>query len=225
MRFGRRTGTISMATSVCGYGSLVFKRSLACHATLKSRKTAISGCYSMVRRRLHDSVRPSTINGTIPKNGHGIEKAQYAEVNRVFTQEEVRLYGNLIGDNNLLHQQIDESLLLTQSPEMEVLRRAGLIRLQDNGKTIQQLVHGMMVASVFSCIFGTLIPGSVYRSQSLKFRAPVFANEPIVGRVEVTAVRSVRDGVVVKCDTKVLKSKTELCVEGEAIVWLPGVEK
>lgn len=88
-----------------------------------------------------------------------------------------------------------------------------------------------MVASLFSCIFGTLIPGSVYRKQTLSFRAPVFANDVVTGRVQVTKIRSLLrregvgggGGVVLTCDTKVLCEGRE-CITGEASVWLPEGE-
>lgn len=176
-------------------------------------------------RPIHADSRLFAVEGTIPQNGQGIGVTQHAQVRRIFTQEEVRLYAKLIGDNNPLHCELNDSEIASQTPEFQVLKHVGLVRFQEDGATTQPLVHGMLVASVFSCIFGTLIPGSVYRSQNLKFRAPVFANEPIVGKVEVTSVRSWRAGVVVTCDTKVLKDDTQVCIQGEALVWLPGVEK
>lgn len=85
-------------------------------------------------------------------------------------------------------------------------------------------MHGIMVASLFSSIFGTLIPGSVYRNQSLNFCAPVFCNELVTGRVLVTnARRWRRGGLVLQCDTKVICLERE-CITGQASVWLPGGE-
>ena len=135
---------------------------------------------------------------------------------RVFTAEEVAQYGKLVGDENLLHSP------QTEFPSsFDALARAGLIRWQGNQS--EALVHGMLVGSLFSCIFGTLIPGSVYRSQQLSFRAPVFANETVIARVELTKVRSWREGVVVTCDTRVTCKGRE-CITGEASVWLPDGE-
>jgi len=78
----------------------------------------------------------------------------------------------------------------------------------------------MMVGSLFSCIFGTLIPGSVYRSQRLAFRVPVFCNEQVTGRIEVLKARQWRGGLVLTCDTKAMCKGSE-CITGEATVWLP----
>ena len=96
------------------------------------------------------------------------------------------------------------------------------------------IVHGMLSASLFSAIFGTLIPGSIYRSQTIQFSAPVYCYEEVVGRVHVTKVRNLRGGALVHCDTTVTKRiKQDLnlkcdeeetrCIFGRAEVWLPGI--
>mmetsp|Transcript_672 Transcript_672/g.736 ORF Transcript_672/g.736 Transcript_672/m.736 type:complete len:158 (-) Transcript_672:288-761(-) len=75
----------------------------------------------------------------------------------------------------------------------------------EEGKIV---VHGMLTASLFSAIFGTLIPGSIYRSQKLNFRSLVYCNEPIVGRVYVTKVRNMKGrGALVACDTSILRRR------------------
>lgn len=51
------------------------------------------------------------------------------------------------------------------------------------------IVHGMLVSGLFSCIFATLIPGTVYMSQQLQFVAPVHVNDKVTARVQVVAVR------------------------------------
>lgn len=99
------------------------------------------------------------------------------------------------------------------------------------------IVHGMFSASVFSSIFGTLIPGSLYRSQTLTFNAPVYSDEYVIGRVEVTKVKDLRKGLLVTCDTsiyqqieedtKIKKDRMEgmtKCVQGVAEVWIPGLQ-
>jgi acyl dehydratase len=95
-------------------------------------------------------------------------------------------------------------------------------------------VHGILTASVFSSIFGTLIPGSIYRSQKLVFQSPVYSNESIIGRVQVTKVKDMKSrGLMVTCDTIVYKNydgskniqdcdNAIVCISGEATVWLPN---
>ncbi len=96
-------------------------------------------------------------------------------------------------------------------------------------------MHGMLTASLFSSIFGTLIPGSVYRSQNINFHSPVYSNEIVVGIVRVKEIREMKSrGLLLTCDTNIFKNcgKTTvginkkqnaiLCVSGKASVWLPS---
>jgi len=172
-------------------------------------------------RRFNNSSH--SIQGTIPFGGNGVKVSQYAKLERTFTEKDVETFGTLIGDTNQIHLSNSTTTNWTDNiPGAQQLESVGLIRWNDDGTT-QPLVHGMLVASLFSSILGTLIPGAVYRSQSLSFRAPVFVNEPVVAQIEVLKVRekSRIGGVVIVCDSKVMRGDTE-CITGEAHVWLPG---
>ena len=170
------------------------------------------------------------IVGTIPRGGQGIEISQYAEIRKIFTADDVLLYGRLVGDRNPLHLQghmRENDGASAVHNALSVDDRLVKIRQQDGQP--EAVVHGMLVGSLFSAIFGTLIPGSVYRSQRLRFCAPVFAAEPVLGRVSVVNVKVLRGrGSLLTCDTTVVsypddESLVKACVEGEAEVWLPGI--
>lgn len=149
---------------------------------------------------------------------------------RTFTAEQVDLFGSIIQDQNFLHTEFvwdnDLEKLQTSLPLTRAHLEAGLIRpSKDNTNT--PLVHGMLVSSIFSSIFATLVPGCIYMNQTLSFANPVFVNELVIGRVEILKIRKWRKGgVVVQCGTQVLgsgddaKQKQQL-VTGEANVWLP----
>jgi 3-hydroxybutyryl-CoA dehydratase len=168
----------------------------------------------------YSSSQSTRIEGTIPRDGIGIAVNQYAEVRRVFSPSDVAHFGDVVGDKNPLHESL---------PAEEVrqsIRKSGLVKL--DGLNTQPLVHGMLAASLFSCIFGTIIPGSVYRSQSLAFRNPIFVNDSVVARVDVRKVREApkAGGVLVFCSTKVVLERDQtLCIEGEANVWLPAASR
>jgi len=51
----------------------------------------------------------------------------------------------------------------------------------------QRIAHGMLSAAFISTVFGTKLPGpgSIYLSQSLKFKAPVKIGDTVVARVTV----------------------------------------
>ena len=82
----------------------------------------------------------------------------------------------------------------------------------------------MLYGALISTIFGATIPGSVYVSQSFRFRRPVFVGDGVVARVEVTAVRAAPRHLVT-CATTVRRSGGDgrVCLEGEAVVMLPPV--
>lgn len=143
------------------------------------------------------------VTGNVPRGGVGIAAGQIAKSRRRFTLEDVRAFADLIQDPNPLHQSSDDSS-------------------ETNDDTVV-VVHGMLVASLFSHIFGTLIPGTVYRQQSLKFRQYVHVHDTIVGEVRVLKIRSLprKDLRIVKCATTVYLEETQkVCVEGEAEVVL-----
>ena len=172
------------------------------------------------RRQLSTTSSSLSIEGTIPKDGKGIAVNQYAQVQRKFTNMDVTQFANLVGDHNPLHSSFSGDLL-----QQDLLQKAGLI--QWDGKNTKPLVHGMLASSLFSCIFGTLIPGSVYRSQVLQFMHPIFADDCVIGRVQVIKVRPVpsRGGLFVVCDTSVVKEDDVVCIKGQAHVWLPAGTK
>lgn len=98
------------------------------------------------------------------------------------------------------------------------------------------IVHGMLLSTLFSTIFGTLVPGAIYRRQSLKFGHAVAVDENVTGRVIVRKLKQVNrigSGVLCTCDTVVAIAEdrpnidvncknTMMAISGEAQVWLPG---
>lgn len=95
------------------------------------------------------------------------------------------------------------------------------------------VVHGIFVASMFSRILGTLLPGSVYLNQTLEFRKPVFVGDAVRARISVRKVRNLgRRGVVLCCDTDAFvaprgaeggdskEAGEDCCVTGKAEVWV-----
>lgn len=196
--------------------------------------------------RHHSSLTKNNINvhqqkevvtqGTIPSHGKGIQVGQFAEIHSKYSQNDVNTFGALIGDFNPVHFPASRNPNDNDTQE----------KLHNNHK--KPIVHGILLSSVFSTIFGTLIPGCIYRSQSLKFHSPVYIDEQAIGRVVVKKLRQINirssgGGVLCTCETSVTKMKTNLeggddkkstkstdanqndvlCVSGEAQVWLPGV--
>ena len=83
-----------------------------------------------------------------------------------FSFEQVRQFAELSGDTNPIH--LDKEYA------------AGL-------GFADTIVHRFLTGSVLSKIIGTEFPGegSIYLSQSLSFRAPVFPGEDLVAKMEI----------------------------------------
>lgn len=151
----------------------------------------------------------SPIHGTIPMHGKGLKMGQYAQVHRTFTQEDVNLFGRLSGDVNPVHFPPPPTTTLSQT----ICPTTATAATTSNDDEKLPIVHGILLSSLFSNIFGNLIPGAIYRHQSLKFHNAVRVNEDVVGRVVVTKLRQINrkgrggsgGGVLCVCDTSVIK--------------------
>lgn len=78
------------------------------------------------------------------------------------------------------------------------------------------IIHGIFSASVFSKVFGTMFPGegTIYLYQDLKFKAPVYVDQPYTAKLEVTEVNIDRHMGVVSC--LLVAADGKVCIEGVA---------
>lgn len=85
----------------------------------------------------------------------------------------------------------------------------------------ERVAHGMLCAGLIGAVMGTRLPGpgSVYRSQTLRFRAPVRIGDTVVATVEVTAVNTRHRLVTLRTTCAVGET---VVVEGEATVQAPA---
>lgn len=84
-----------------------------------------------------------------------------------------------------------------------------------------KIVHGMLVGGLISAVLGTKLPGhgTIYVSQTMKFIKPVYVNESVTARVEITAIDETRKRLSLA--TTCYNEKGELVLIGEAIVIPP----
>ena len=120
-----------------------------------------------------------------------------AALSKAFSEEEVFQFANISTDRNPLH--LDS----------------------DFGETSifgQRIVHGMLVASLFSGLIGMTLPGegSIYLGQNLTFKAPVAIDEKVTASVEIINIRE--DKPIVTLRTVCTNSKGMVVIEGEAVV-------
>jgi 3-hydroxybutyryl-CoA dehydratase len=83
-----------------------------------------------------------------------------------------------------------------------------------------RIVHGMLSAALISAVLGTELPGAgtIYLSQTLKFRAPVRPGDTVVTTVTVREVLQEKGRVVLET---VCKVNAQVVLEGEAVVLAP----
>jgi 3-hydroxybutyryl-CoA dehydratase len=85
----------------------------------------------------------------------------------------------------------------------------------------RRIAHGMLTTSIISAILGNDLPGegTIYLSQSVKFKAPVFVGDTITAAVELSAYRE--DKRIATFITTATNQDGTLVLEGEAVVIAP----
>ena len=152
---------------------------------------------------------PALITGTLkfcPRVG--VLVGQFAELRRVITAADVSAYAALLGDSNPLHT---DAAFAATTPWK------------------RPIAHGMISAGLIPTIFGATIPSSVYVSQTIRFKRPVYVGDAVRARVEVCAVnaRKISGGTVHQfalCKTVVTLEEGGLeAIDGEAVAMMPSL--
>ena len=122
---------------------------------------------------------------------------------RVISEQEVLEFARLSGDNNPVHLS-DEYAAKTRFK--------------------RRIVHGMLAASVLSKVAGTQMPGpgSIYLSQTMKFKRPCYIGDTVIAEIKVLAVRE--DKPILTLSTIVRNQHKQILLEGEAVVYYEPVE-
>ncbi|MHA1587696.1 MAG: MaoC family dehydratase [Candidatus Thorarchaeota archaeon] len=126
-----------------------------------------------------------------------IRIGQHAEYVRTVTSEDIEMFGQVSGDYNPLH--FDE----------------------DWAKTTMfkgRIAHGILTATYVSTVIGMKLPGpgTIYISQSMKFRRPVRIGDKITARVEVIGKNSEKEFLTLK--TVCINQDDKVVLDGEAVV-------
>ena len=118
-------------------------------------------------------------------------------LSKAFTEDEVFRFAEISTDKNPLHLDKD-------------FGRESIFG--------ERIVHGMLVASLFSGLIGMELPGegSIYLGQSLTFKAPVAIGEEVTASVEIIRIRD--DKPIVTLRTVCVNSGGTVVIEGEAVV-------
>ncbi|WPD23023.1 MAG: MaoC family dehydratase [Candidatus Electrothrix scaldis] len=128
---------------------------------------------------------------------HTLQVGDKATLRKAFTASEVELFAQISGDDNPLHM----------NQEFAEKTPFG-----------QPIVHGLLVASLFSGLLGGKFPGhgTIYLGQNISFKAPVFLNEVVEASVEIIKIRE--DKPVITLKTLCVKDDGTIAIEGEAVV-------
>ena len=129
-----------------------------------------------------------------------ISTGDSASVTRKISVDDIRKFVEMTGDDNPLH--VDKKFAAS-TPYKDIV------------------VHGMLGASFISTVIGTRLPGhgSIYMSQSLRFRAPVRIGDKVLTAVQVTAVDERRNRVMLACSCRV---EDQVVLDGDAMVMVPS---
>lgn len=122
---------------------------------------------------------------------------QKATRTQTITDEMVRTFAALTGDSNPVH--LDDEFAATT--------RFG-----------KRIAHGMLAVSVISAALANDLPGpgTVYLSQSVQFKAPVYPGDTVTAIIEV---KSVREGKpIATLVTTCVNQDNVTVIEGEAVV-------
>src|SRR5689334_10232528 len=113
------------------------------------------------------------------------------------TDHMIRAFAEISGDNNPIH--LDDEYAATT--------RFG-----------RRIAHGMIAAGLISATIANDLPGpgTVYISQSLKFKSPVFPGDTITTTVEVASIRG--DKPIATLATTCRNQDSVVVLEGEAVV-------
>ena len=114
-----------------------------------------------------------------------------------FSQEDVVLFAQVTGDNNPVH--LDEAYAANT-----IFKRP--------------IIHGMLGATVFSKVFGTMFPGegTIYLNQNLQFLRPMLVNVEYVAQFEVVEIDREKHRATIT--TIVINDEGKKVVDGSAIL-------
>lgn len=122
---------------------------------------------------------------------------QSASLTKVFKSDEVMAFAEMSLDKNPIHLDQDYA---------------------EHSRFGRRIVHGFLVGSLISAVFGTQLPGegAIYLHQEMDFRKPVYHDDEITAIVTVTNIR--KDKSILYFDTRCENNKGEVVIEGKAIL-------
>lgn len=131
------------------------------------------------------------------KTIHEMTIGESASWSKMICDEDVTIFAQVSGDFNPVH--VDEAFAKTTIFK-------------------NRIAHGMLCGSLFSTILGTQLPGegSIYISQDLSFKKPVFLNDTITATCTVKELQVERNRVIM--ETIARNQNGDLVISGTAVL-------
>jgi 3-hydroxybutyryl-CoA dehydratase len=129
-----------------------------------------------------------------------LEVGQNAEFTKTISSEDVARFAEITGDFNPVH--LDEAVAAKS-------RFGG------------RIAHGVLTAGLISAALAGKLPGpgSIYLSQTLRFKGPVRIGDTVTARVEITELIVPKRRV--KLSTVCRNQEGDVVIDGEATVLVP----
>lgn len=126
-----------------------------------------------------------------------LKVGMFAEVSKTITDYDVKMFSEISTDRNPVH--LDE-----EYAQKTVFKK--------------RIAHGVLVSGLISAALAGQLPGPgcVYLGQELKFNAPVYLDDTITARVEITELRD--DKNIVKLSTVCINQSGIEVITGNAIL-------
>lgn len=114
---------------------------------------------------------------------------------KTITDADVKMFAGITGDFNSIH--INKEFA-------------------KNTMFKERIAHGMLVASLFSTVLGTQIPGegAIYIGQDIKFIKPVYIDDTITATVTVSDIIVGKNRVIL--DTTATNQNGDIVIKGSA---------
>lgn len=143
------------------------------------------------------------IEGMQAESFKGLQVGQSAELQRIFSRNDLAEYTSVSGDTNPIFTDLDY---------------ARSVDFDDNP------LPGGLLGGMFSCLLGTQLPGrgTNWLKQSMYYPTPAYLNEMITARVEIIRLRPEKD--LVNLRTLCINPLGDVVCEGEALVYVEDLE-
>jgi 3-hydroxybutyryl-CoA dehydratase len=128
-----------------------------------------------------------------------LETGMEASYAKTITEADVNAFAALSGDVNPVHMSDDFA--------------AGTMFKK-------RIAHGFLTGSLISTVLGTKLPGpgSIYLSQELKFRAPVFLGDTVTATARIASLDEAKGRVTLSC---VCSVDGKPVLTGDAVIMVP----